>query len=82
MDNFMELGEALEIVYELAKENALDPDYAQLEGGGLEEEADRQRVALNVVHDFIVNNFGEEEHYDGFLDPGPEPDWMEELEEE
>jgi len=45
---FVELGEALEIVYELARRNLrVDTD-------------GKQQAALNTVHDFIVNNFEEE----------------------
>lgn len=47
----MKVREALDIVYDLAEQNALDcrcdPPLCR--------EAKRQRKALNVVHDFIVN---------------------------
>jgi hypothetical protein len=45
----MTTGEALGIVYELAKKNI------RVDVTG------EQQEALNVVHDFIVNNFGEED---------------------
>ena len=54
---FMELGEALEIVYELANENALD--YDDTAGHTeLDAEAARQQEALKIVHDHIVNEHG------------------------
>lgn len=58
-NNFMELGEALSIVYELGEQNALDPDDCDDEQV-LREEALRQRIALDTVHDYIVNHHGEE----------------------
>ena len=59
VDVFISLGDALEKVYELAEQNALDFSYAQCEGGNLLEEAFIQRRSLDVVGDFIANNFGE-----------------------
>lgn len=54
---FMETGEALAIVYELAEQNALD----EHEAGemGLQDEQKKQQLALDTVHDFIVNNFSD-----------------------
>jgi hypothetical protein len=59
MSNFMETGEALDIVWSLAKQNALDPEEV-LGDGALKKEAERQQLALKVVEDFIANNFGED----------------------
>lgn len=55
----MKLAEALAIVYDLADQNRLEradvaPDKTLLL------ECAEQRIALDIVHDFIVNNFGEE----------------------
>ena len=54
----MKMSEALEIVYDLAYQNALtiekgDPD-------GLRKESRRQHDALAMVHDLIVNEYGED----------------------
>ena len=51
----MELGEALQVVYDLALENGLEPVRGD---DDLMEERGRQQIALDVVHDFIVNQFG------------------------
>ena len=59
VDVFISLSDALETVYELAEQNALDHDYAQCEGGPLLENSFIQRRSLDVVGDFIANNFGE-----------------------
>ena len=53
----MEIGEALEIVYELANECALDPK-TELRNPRLMKEITRQQEALTMVHDLIVNEFG------------------------
>lgn len=55
--NFMSLEKAMSIVYSLALQNALDPGRIDPE---LLEEALRQQNALGVVHDFIVNELGED----------------------
>lgn len=55
----MDIGEALEIVYELALDSALDPK--KFSAGGLVEAAKRQHEALAIIHDFIVNGEYEEE---------------------
>ena len=55
-DVYMTTGEAFEIVYELARSNALDILRAEPE---LVKEARKQQVALDVVHDFLVNNIYE-----------------------
>ena len=60
----MKLEEAMEIVYSLAEENALpvrcDPP--------LSLGAERQREALNTVHDFMVNALFEGRVNDGLAD--------------
>jgi len=48
----MKLNEALEIVYDLAEQGALNPID---EEGALYKEAIRQQEALGVVHDFHIN---------------------------
>ena len=55
---FVELGEALETVLELASQNALT---VEDEEGSLAEEAMRQQAALETVEDFVVNHFGADE---------------------
>lgn len=55
----MTLGEALELVHELAKENALSK--AEARENDLCSEYDRQQEALDMVEDFIVNEFGKED---------------------
>lgn len=55
----MDTGEALEIIFELAQENVLDE--ADCSGSPqLEVQRRIQQEALNVAHDFIVNNFGDD----------------------
>jgi hypothetical protein len=56
-DNFMLLENAIEIVYNLAEQNALSKDNA--ETPELLNEYYKQQVALRVVHDFIVNHIAE-----------------------
>lgn len=51
----MELGKALEIVYKLAEEKIVDTF-----DEGFKDEARKQAEALDVVHDHIVNEFGED----------------------
>lgn len=55
----MKLAKALTIVYELADQNKLTSKdvFSDTE---LIIEGSKQRIALDTVHDFIVNNFGEE----------------------
>lgn len=53
----MTTGEALEIVWQVAKQNALNAEHA---GNELNAEGERQREALNMVEDLIVNEFGED----------------------
>ena len=63
------MAEALEIVHELADQNAIDKsrDYWRAERIGgekpldedLAREADKQRLALNTVEDFITNHSDE-----------------------
>jgi len=50
-ENFMDVKEAFDIVYGLAQQGALDGKDSELQ-----EEADKQQLALNTVHDFLVNN--------------------------
>ena len=58
---FMTVEDALDIVYQLAAQNTLDPRDTDQE---LQAEAERQQTALNVIHDFQVNVSSE-----GRLDP-------------
>ncbi len=53
----MDVKEALQIVYDLADQNALDIDTC---GAELREEAEKQAEALRVVHDMAVNQFGDD----------------------
>lgn len=54
-DRFMSTEDAFEIIYELAKGNILtDKDVRGEEE--LKEEQKKQRLALDVVHDFLINN--------------------------
>jgi hypothetical protein len=55
---FMELGQALEIVWDLANQNALETN--ERDAPELVELAKQQELALAVVHDFIVNHFEED----------------------
>lgn len=55
-DRFMELSEAMEIVYDLAMANAVDEREIKPE---LVEEREKQQLALDTVHDFIVNNLSD-----------------------
>lgn len=57
-DRFMKLGEALEIVYELAQANVIDESETSPE---LVAERGRQQAALDTVHDFVVNNIDEDD---------------------
>lgn len=54
---FMEVGEALEIVYQLADQNSISSEDAAGDEE-LQAEAERQQDALNTVHDLIVNHYG------------------------
>lgn len=56
--DFMPVGKALNIVYELANENALSK--AEARENDLTDEYESQAVALHTVHDLIVNQYGEE----------------------
>ena len=47
------IEDCIDTVYELAEQNALDPETCELD---LFEEAARQQACLSVVHDFIMNN--------------------------
>lgn len=56
--NFMPIEEAIGIVYELAEQNALSDDLQELDD--MYDEMRRQHLALNVVHDFAVNQLGDD----------------------
>jgi hypothetical protein len=56
---FIPLDEAFDVVHELATQNALDPNDMKLITPELLDEAKRQQAALDVVSDFVANNFGE-----------------------
>jgi len=60
IDQFVPLSDALEKIYELAQQNVLSPECAGVEEALLNEAFVQQR-SLDVVHDFILNNFGEGE---------------------
>ena len=53
---FMRIEEAMAIVYDLASQNVLDESHKD---DDLAEEYARQKLALDTVHDFIVNNMTE-----------------------
>ena len=53
----MTLIEAIELVLELARQNALDPETCDNELRG---EAMRQREACNTLEDFAVNQLGDD----------------------
>jgi hypothetical protein len=55
---FMRIEEAMAIVYDLASQNVLDESHKD---DDLAEEYERQKLALDTVHDFIVNNMDEAE---------------------
>jgi hypothetical protein len=55
---FMLFEEAMDMVYELALENSLDTTMHKSDE--LYEEMKRQHVALDTVHDFIVNQLGDD----------------------
>lgn len=57
-DRFMKLGEALEIVHQLAENNQIDRRETDSE---LVKERERQQLALDTVHDFIVNHLDEDD---------------------
>lgn len=55
---FMPIADAMEIVYDLALQNALRWDLDKPDE--LYEEMLRQQTALSVVHDFAVNQLGDD----------------------
>ena len=57
--NFMELGNALKIVHELADQNKLEYEDADNDDELLLQVEEHQ-LALDTVEDFIVNHFGED----------------------
>ena len=54
MDDFMTIEEAIDIVFELATQNALSDDLDELDE--MYDEMRRQHLALDTVHDFAINN--------------------------
>jgi hypothetical protein len=56
----MSTQEAFEIVYELAYENSLCSKQDEIYKENIEE-AKHQQLALDTVHDFLVNNIYDEE---------------------
>jgi hypothetical protein len=56
--DFMTIQDAFEIVYELAEQNSLGHDLVEEE---MCEEAKHQQLALDTVHDFLVDNIYDEE---------------------
>ena len=57
-ENFMLVEDALDVVWDLANQNKLDEGYTQ-DDPDLEPERIKQELALDVVHDFMVNVVGE-----------------------
>lgn len=55
---FMSIETAMGIVYELAEQNALESDLDKLDE--MYDEMTRQHLALDVVHDFAVNQLGDD----------------------
>jgi len=55
MSKFMTIENAFQIVYELAEQNKLVEREVQ-QDIELKAEYDRQNLALDTVHDFLVNN--------------------------
>jgi len=53
----MHIKEALQIVIELADQNALDPEHCDAE---LRDQAELQREAISIVEDMAVNQFGDD----------------------
>lgn len=54
-NKIMKIEDAMQIVYDLADQNKIDAEWEP----DMKEEAEKQQLALDTVHDFIVNNFGE-----------------------
>jgi hypothetical protein len=54
--DFMPMNEAMQIVYDLAEQNCLDERSSDED---LQRESLKQQTALATVHDFIVNNLGD-----------------------
>jgi len=52
----MDIDEAIERVWQLANENALDPNDPEVIECELVDEANKQQLALNLVHDFAVEH--------------------------
>jgi hypothetical protein len=55
----MDIAEAFQVVMDLARENQLDEREAQADPS-LYAEYERQRDALNMAEDFIVNQLGDD----------------------
>lgn len=58
----MKIGDAFEIVYDLAMQNSIDVHDVLDEGPELTKEALRQQEALNMFHDWVINNLDEEDY--------------------
>lgn len=56
----MNIADAFQLVIELAKENALSEREASVDPGQLGPEMNKQQEAINIVEDFVVNNFGDD----------------------
>lgn len=54
-----QIGDALDIVHQLASDNLLDEDYGDMDTTLLKQRIEQLR-ALNVIQDHIVNHFGED----------------------
>lgn len=54
----MDLAAAMQIVYDLAEQNALTANDDNADD--LQQEIADQKEALNIVHDFIVNQLGDD----------------------
>jgi len=54
---FMDAADAFQVVLDLAKQNALDPETCDAE---LTAEAERQATAINVITDIAVNEYGDD----------------------
>ena len=55
-ENFMTTEDAFKIVYELASQNILTDEEVIQDEEILRPEQEKQQLALDTVHDFLVNN--------------------------
>lgn len=60
----MKISKALDIVYQLAEQNALPISDGFNHDSELDEQRAEQHEALDMVHDFIVNQMAEDEEFD------------------